>query len=131
MYRGRPYVYLSIPPRSGQLDCWGLDVGGEWWALIVWGVRVTPPGGGTHHTAGCAAWAPGRRVELRGQPVEYLHVPRIRLGAEPAEWPPPRDRPEAAWSSGAWYLGILDGSDPQLPPQAGTPWGTSQGSAYG
>jgi hypothetical protein len=122
-------VTLMIPPWSGQLDLWGRDVGGEWWALVVWSLRVTPPDGSRHHTVSCAAWALGRCVQQPAEPVEYLEVQRMQLGTEPAEWPAPVDRPGAHWQG--YYLGLLDGSVPQLPAVAGTPWGTSQGSAYG
>jgi hypothetical protein len=41
----RPYVSLTDPPGGGQLEGWGLDVGGEWWALVVWSEWVNLPGG--------------------------------------------------------------------------------------
>jgi hypothetical protein len=72
---------------------------------------------------------PGRYVEQPLEPVEYLEVRRMLLGAEPAEWPAPIDRPGAHWRG--YHLGVLDGAEPQLPPEAGAPWGQSQGSAYG
>ena len=125
----RPRVRLGIPPHVADLDVWGRDVGGEWWALVVWSVQVTPTDGGHPVPVGCAAWVPGLQVEQPLQPVAYLEVRRMRLGAEPAEWPAPVDRPGAHWRG--CYLGILDGREPQLPPEAGVAWGTWQGSAYG
>jgi len=128
----RPSVSLSIPPERGHLHAWGRDVGGEWWALIVWDVLVSPQGGGHPRFAICAAWASGRSVDLPDPPVAYLEVPRMQLGAEPAEWPPPRDRPGAVWDlESSFYLGVLDGAEPRLPAEAGRPWGDHQGSAYG
>lgn len=70
---------------------------------------------------------PIRRTATRTGRV--LEVRRTLLGAEPAEWPAPIDRPSAHWRG--YYLGVLDGAEPQLPADAGTPWGHSQGSAYG
>jgi hypothetical protein len=125
----RPRVTLSIPPWLADLDYWGRDAGGEWWALIIWSMQVTPVGGSGTGPVGCAAWVPGRCVEQPLQPVEYLEVRRMQLGAEPAEWPGPVDRPGAHWRG--YYLGLLDGSEPQLPAEAGNAWGTTQGSAYG
>ena len=120
---------LTIPPHLADLDLWGRDVGGEWWALIVWSALIAANDGGHPRPVGCAAWVPGRHVELPLQPVEYLEVRRMQLGAEPAEWPAPVDRPGAHWRG--CYLGILDGGEPLLPAEAGRPWGGSQGSAYG
>ena len=51
------------------------------------------------------------------------------LPAEPAEWPAPVDRHGAHFHG--YYLGVLDGSEPQLPAAAGRAWGTEQGGAYG
>lgn len=62
--------------------------------------------------------------------VTYLHVARIRLGAEPAEWPGPTNRPGAAWPDNGWYLGVLErGEQPQLP--AGVRRIEGHNSAYG
>lgn len=119
-YRYRPRVTLSVPPEHGDLDCWGLDVGDEWWALVLWDVWVKLPG--EHPRAvGCAAWVGGATVSQPMQPIYYLHVPRIKLGAEPALWPGPRSRPDAHWpATGAYYFGALDhGQKPELPPEAG------------
>jgi hypothetical protein len=41
----------------------------------------------------------------------------MRLGAEPAKWPAPVDRHGAQWRG--YYLGLLDGDEPQLPAEAG------------
>ena len=125
----RPRVTLSVPPWTGDLDLWGRDVGGDGWALVTWTVYVAPPDGAGIQPVGCAAWVPGRYVEQPLEPVAYLEVRRTLLGAEPAEWPAPIDRPSAHWRG--YYLGVLDGAEPQLPADAGTPWGHSQGSAYG
>lgn len=129
----RPSVSLSIPPHAGGLEVWGRDVGGEWWALVVWTVQVSPHGGGHPHMAWCAAWVPARQVSLDRQHVDYLPVHRIQLGAEAAEWPGPRNRPGAVWEhKNYFYLGVLrDGEAPRLPAGAGRPWGKEQGGAYG
>jgi hypothetical protein len=127
----RPYVSLTDPPGGGQLESWGLDLGGEWWALIVWSEWVHLPGETTgHHPHSCAAWTLGRCVQLTGEAVSYLHVARIRLAAEPAQWPGPTNRPGAVWPADGWYLGVLrHGEQPQLP--AGVRRVDGQGSAYG
>jgi hypothetical protein len=125
----RPRVKLGIPPWSADLDLWGRDVGGEWWALIVWTAQVTPLDGSGPGPVGCAAWVTGRHVDLPRPPVDYLEVRRMQLAAEPAEWPAPIDRAGAHWSG--YYLGQLDGGEPQLPADAGTVWGQhEQGSLY-
>jgi hypothetical protein len=93
----RPRVRLGIPQHLAALDLWGRDVGGEWWALVVWNVQTTPPGGGHPVPVWCPACVLGRCVEQPLQPVEYLEVRRMQLGAEPAEWPAPVDRPGAHW----------------------------------
>jgi hypothetical protein len=125
----RARITLSVPPWSGNLDLWGRDVGGEWWALVIWTVHATPLDGRGPRTVWCAGWVLGRCVAQPLQPVEYLEVRRMQLGAEPAEWPAPVDRAGAHWRG--YYLGILDGGEPQLPAEAGRPWGREQGSAYG
>ena len=125
----RPRVRLGIPPHLADLELWGRDAGGEWWALVVWSVQVTPPDGTHPVPVGCAAWVPGLQLEQPLQPVEYLQVRRMQLPAEPAEWPAPVDRRGAHWRG--YYLGILDGAEPQLPAEAGRAWGTEQGGAYG
>jgi hypothetical protein len=122
-------VRLGIPPELADLELWGRDAGGEWWALVVWSVQVTPPDGTHPVPTGCAAWVPGVEVEQPLRAVEYLHVRRMQLPAEPAEWPAPVDRPGAHWRG--YYLGLLDGAEPQLPAEAGRAWGTQQGGAYG
>jgi hypothetical protein len=109
-------VKLTVPPWTGELDLWGRDLGGEWWALVVWGVQTAPPDGGHPVPVSCAAWVLGREVEQPLQPVDYLEVRRMKLGGEPAEWPAPVDRPGAHWRG--YYLGVLDGSEPQLPADA-------------
>src|SRR6516162_1081070 len=58
----RPRVRLGIPPHLADLELWGRDVGGEWWALVVWSVQVTPPDGTHPVPTGCAAWVPGAQV---------------------------------------------------------------------
>lgn len=126
----RPSVSLSIPPHLADLDLWGRDVGGAWWALIVWTERVSPPDGSHPHSVACAAWASGRTIRQTQPVVDYLEVRRMQLGAEPAEWPSPTSRPGAVWSPTSWYLGVLDGSVPVLPAEAGEQWGSRQGSAY-
>jgi hypothetical protein len=103
-------VRLGIPPYLADLELWGRDVGGEWWALVVWSVQVTPPDGTHAVPTGCAAWVPGLQVEQPLQPVDYLQVRRMQLPAEPADWPAPVDRPGAHWRG--YYLGILDGAEP-------------------
>src|SRR5215469_10710744 len=113
----RPRVRLGIPPHLADLELWGRDVSGEWWALVVWSVQVTPPDGTHPVPVGCAAWVPGVQLEQPLQPVEYLQVRRMQLPAESAEWPAPVDRPGAHWRG--YYLGILDGAEPQLPAEAG------------
>ena len=79
--------------------------------------RLDRPGHTTrrHHPVptGCAAWVPGLQAEQPLQPVDYLQVTRMQLPAEPAEWPTPVDRPGAHWRG--YYLGLLDGAEPQLP----------------
>src|SRR5215475_9291406 len=75
----RPRVRLGIPPHLADLELWGRDVGGDWWALVVWSMQVTPPDGTHPVPTGCAAWVPGLQVEQPLQPVEYLQV-RRRLG---------------------------------------------------
>jgi hypothetical protein len=124
----RPRVTLDVPPHLADIEMWGRDVGGEWWALIVWHTQVIPPDVGRPVAISCAAWAPGRHVELPLQAVDYLEVRRLQLGAEPAEWPGPVNRPGAVW--GGYYLGLLDGNEPQLPAEAGQLWGHELGSAY-
>jgi hypothetical protein len=121
-------VPLSVPPWTAELDLWGRDVGGEWWGLIVWWVQATGANGRPGPVS-CAAWVLGLHVEQPMAAVQYLEVRRMQLGAEPAEWPAPVDRPGGRWRG--YYLGVLDGSEPQLPAEAGTAWGKSQGSAYG
>jgi hypothetical protein len=82
-----------VPPWTGDLDVWGRDVDGEWCALIVWWVvQATSLDTGRPGPVSCAAWVLGRCVEQPQQPVEYLEVRRMRLGAEPAWWPAPVDR---------------------------------------
>jgi hypothetical protein len=125
----RPRVSLTVPPWTAVLDLWGRDVGGEWWGLVVWNVQATPRNGDGPRPVWCAGWVLGRCVEQPLQAVEYLEVRRMQLGAEPAEWPAPVDRTGAHWHG--YYLGVLDGSEPQLPPEAGRAWGTEQGGAYG
>ncbi len=120
---------LTIPPWTADLDYWGRDVGGEWWALVVWTVQVSRDDGSGAVHVGCAAWVLGRCVEQPLQPVDYLAVRRMQLGTEPAEWPAPVDRPGAHWHG--YYLGVLDGGEPQLPAEAGRPWEHEQGGAYG
>jgi len=130
-YRGgmsRPRVSLTVPPWTAEVDYWGCDVGGEWWALVVWNVQATSPNG-VPGPVWLAGWVFGRCVEQPMQPVEYLQVRRMQLPAEAAEWPAPVDRPGAHWRG--YYLGILDGAEPQLPAEAGRAWGTEQGGAYG
>jgi len=105
----RPRVRLGIPPHLADLELWGRDVGGEWWALVVWSMQVTPPDGTHPVPVGCAAWVPGVQVDQPLQPVEYLQVRRMQLSAEPAEWPAPVDRPGAHWRG--YYLGLLDGGE--------------------
>ncbi|HEY3089761.1 MAG TPA: hypothetical protein VGJ59_17055 [Jatrophihabitantaceae bacterium] len=125
----RPRVRLGIPPHLADLELWGRDVGGEWWALIAWSTQATPPDGSHPVPVWCAGWVLGRCVEQPLQPVEYLEVRRMQLGAEPAEWPAPVDRPGAHWRG--YYLGVLDGREPRLPADPGRPWGHEQGGAYG
>jgi hypothetical protein len=125
----RPRVSLTVPPWTASLDYWGRDAGREWWALVVWDVLATPIGGGHPHAVWCSGWVLGRCVQQPLQAVEYLDVRRMQLGAEPAEWPAPVDRPGAHWRG--YYLGVLDGGEPQLPAEAGRPWGHEQGGAYG
>ena len=88
-----PRVRLGIPPHLADLELWGRDVGGEWWALVVWSVQVTPPDGSHPVPTGCVAWVPGVEVEQPRRAVEYRQVRRMQLPAEPAEWPAPVDRP--------------------------------------
>ena len=87
----RPRVRLGIPPHLADLELWGRDTGGEWWALVVWSVQVTPPDGTHPVPTGCAARVPGVQVEQPLQPVDYLQVRRMQLPAEPAAWPAPVD----------------------------------------
>jgi hypothetical protein len=87
MGMGRPRVRLGIPPHLADLELWGRDVGGEWWALVVWSVQVTPPDGTHPVPTGCAAWVPGLHVEQPLQPVDYLQVRRMQLPAEPPNGP--------------------------------------------
>jgi hypothetical protein len=125
----RPRVSLTVPPWTGELDVWGRDVGGEWWALIVWNVQATSAEG-VPGPVWLAAWVFGQCVEQPQRPVNYLEVRRMRLGAEQAEWPAPVDRPGAHWRG--YYLCVLsDGEEPQLPAEAGRAWGHEQGGAYG
>ena len=124
-----PRVRLGIPPHLADLELWGRDVGGEWWALVVWSVQVTPPDGSHPVPTGCVAWVPGVEVEQPRRAVEYLQVRRMQLPAEPAEWPAPVDRPGAQFHG--YYLGVLDGGEPQLLAEVGRAWGTKQGGAYG
>jgi hypothetical protein len=91
----RPRVRLSTPPHLADLELWGRDVAGEWWALVVWSVQVTPPDGTHPVPTGRAAWVSGAQVEQPLQAVQCLHVRRMLLPAEPAEWPAPVDRPGA------------------------------------
>src|SRR5262249_42255261 len=99
----RPRVRLGIPPHLADLELWGRDVAGEWWAPLVWSAQVPPPAGTHPVPVGCAAWVPGLQLEQPLQPVEYLQVRRMQLPAEPAGWPAPVDRPGAHFHG--YYLG--------------------------
>jgi hypothetical protein len=123
----RPRVRLGIPPHLADLELWGRDVGGEWWALVTWWMH--PGQWQASRPGGLRGMGARRQVEQPLQPVEYLQVRRMQLGAESTEWPAAVDRPGAHWRG--YYLGILDGGEPQLPAEAGRAWGTEQGSAYG
>ena len=73
----RPRVRIGIPPYLADLELWGRDLGGEWWALVVRSEQVTPPDGTPPVPIGCAVWVPGLHVEEPLQPVEYLQVRRM------------------------------------------------------
>jgi len=107
---------------------WGHASDG-WWALITWRENLTDPE--THvgivpHLF--AAWAaagylePERNADRR----IYAEVRRIALPDDRSAWPRPPD-----WDhDDPHYLGILDGTEPAIPPQLGGAWRGKQGSAY-
>ena len=125
----RPRVRLGIPPHLADLELWGRDVGGEMVGLgcvVDAGhtARWPPPGPGWLRRVGARRASGTADAGGRIPPVR-----RMQLPAESAEWPAPVDRPGAHWRG--YYLGILDGAEPQLPAEAGRAWGTEQGGAYG
>ena len=125
---GPPHVRLDIPPHVAWLQVWGHASDG-WWALITWREYLTDPE--THvgidpHLF--AAWAaagylePERNADRR----IYADVRRIALPDDRSVWP----RPPEWEHDDPHYLGILDGTEPEIPPHLGTPRRGMQGSAY-
>jgi len=98
----RPRVRLGIPPHLADLELWGRDVAGEWWALVVWSVQVTPPDG-TH---------PVRSAAPRGCPA--------------CNWSSRCSRSTISRSGGCNSRRAAATSRGR-----GRAWGTEQGGAYG
>lgn len=119
-----PFVTLDIPPGAGMvwLRGWGRAPDGRWWAILTWRDYLTDPV--THvgqHPHMFAAWA--RAEHVHPQPSErppgrYAGIPRVELEADPGAWPAP-----PGWDQhDPHYLGVLDGREPAIPAELGTPW---------
>jgi hypothetical protein len=110
----RPFVKITIPPWSGQLDVWGrADTG--WYGLVIWREYVIDRRSGPFNQAlSCAAWIAAEHL-ARGQDIDYANVEPIELPRDRGQWPAPRDRHQAHWPSDGLCLGILVGGPVKLP----------------
>jgi hypothetical protein len=111
---GRPFVKITIPPWSGQLDVWGrADTG--WYGLVIWREYVVDRRRSPFNQAlSCAAWIAAAHL-TRAQDADYANVERIQLPLDRRQWPGPTDRHEAHWPSDGLCLGILVGGPVKLP----------------
>lgn len=109
---------------------WGRAPDGRWWALVTWRDSLTDPDTGVGWEPHMfAAWAPAEHVH-REPPAasvsRYAGTPRVQLSADRADWPGP-----PGWDQGdPHYLGVLDGREPAIPRELGTPF-RGRGSLYG
>jgi hypothetical protein len=104
----RPFVELTIPPYEGELDSWGKDSRGQWWALVTWYEDVVlPKQMGRSSVLPCSGWVAARHLRKRAS-EDYSAVLRVVLPEDQGLWPLPTDRgPNFWWSDRAHHIGIL------------------------
>ena len=111
---GRPFVKITIPPWSGQLDVWGRADSG-WFGLVIWREYVIDRRRDASNRAqACSAWIAAEHL-APGQDISYANVERIELPLDRRPWPGPTDRPDAHWPSNGLCLGIMVGGPVKLP----------------
>ncbi len=111
----RPFVKITIPPWSGQLDVWGrADVG--WFGLVIWREYVVDRRreDTSNRALSCSAWI-GAAHLAPGQDIDYTNVERVDLPLDRRQWPGPSDRHEAHWPSDGLCLGLMVGGPVKLP----------------
>ena len=95
-------VYLDRPPRSAFLVSWG-RAPHTWWGCVKF--RVSVEASGHRSELAAAAWVPASSVTRPTWSSKVDDIPRLELGDEQAEWPPPTGWPY--WYAGVWANGPL------------------------
>jgi len=125
----RPRVRLGIPPYLADLELWGRDTGGEWWALVVWTVQVTPPDGTTPSRPAAPRGCPDSRRSSR---CSRSTTSRSRGCSYPRNRPSGPHRSTVPARTGAATTSDSSTAPSRsYPAQAGRAWGTEQGGGYG
>ena len=97
---------------------WGRAAGGGWWALVTWDRHVGYDDPEVRYTGTqtCTGRVAARHVTPADDWVDTSAIARVVLGADPAAWPRPVSRPGAYLPANVWWVGVLDGAEPGLPP---------------
>ena len=111
---GRPFVKITIPPWSGQLDVWGrADTG--WFGLVIWREYVIDRRRGPSNRAqSCAAWIAAEHL-APGQDASYAHVERIQLPLNRRQWPATQRPARGTLAQRRPMPGVMTGGPVKLP----------------
>ncbi|WP_143168237.1 hypothetical protein [Jatrophihabitans endophyticus] len=96
---------INRPPFAVTLHAWG-RAAEEWWGCVTWQQRVTTGAG--DDDVPFAAWVPAASLS-RPSWTATEELPRLRLPADPRQWPAPRGWP-------AWFAGVWRDGEPACPP---------------
>jgi hypothetical protein len=100
-----PRVRLTVGRGYGDLELWGRDPDGRWWALVSWEAWLGR-GFATPDPVLCSGWASSDHV-LQTPGVNYERVTRIALTDDKASWPRP--------PNGLHFGVLLPGQKPEPP----------------
>src|SRR5690349_4469044 len=103
---GPPVRCALTHAEPTYLALWGSDRPGRWWALVGWvGCRRCE---WRESEAVCSGWVLAEDV-IPVDGTDYNQVARVRLGAEPFEWPRP-------WLASDLHYAQMTRAEPALAP---------------
>ena len=109
------HLRLDIPPHAGHLHVWGRAADG-WWALLVWDEHVGYDTARYTGTETCAGWVAASHLRPASDWADTRGIPRIEPPGRSGRVAAAVSRPGAYLPKDVWWVGVLAGQEPGLPP---------------